>query len=99
MSHQRDNLAQKIASEATAKEATRLMLEHKLGCSPVVEGHTSLASDGDGHHALCRELLWDRTIAPVGGRVAISFGMGDDRGGGPIQAYEGHAGGAGTARA
>ena len=29
-----------ISPEATAKEATRLMLEHKIGCLPVVEGHT-----------------------------------------------------------
>jgi acetoin utilization protein AcuB len=26
--------------EATAKEAARLMLEHKIGCLPVIEGHT-----------------------------------------------------------
>jgi CBS domain-containing membrane protein len=30
----------RISPEATAKEATRLMLEHKIGCLPVVEGHT-----------------------------------------------------------
>jgi CBS domain-containing protein len=29
-----------VSPEATAKEATRLMLEHKIGCLPVVEGHT-----------------------------------------------------------
>ena len=28
-----------ISPEATAKEAARLMLEHKIGCLPVVEGH------------------------------------------------------------
>jgi len=28
-----------IAANATVKEATRLMLEHKIGCLPVVEGH------------------------------------------------------------
>jgi CBS domain-containing protein len=27
-----------VSSEATAKEAIRLMLEHKIGCLPVVEG-------------------------------------------------------------
>jgi CBS domain-containing protein len=29
-----------IAPDATIQEATRLMLEHKIGCLPVVEGHT-----------------------------------------------------------
>ncbi len=29
-----------VSPEATAKEATRLMLERKIGCLPVVEGHT-----------------------------------------------------------
>ena len=29
-----------VSPEATAKEAIRLMLEHKIGCLPVVEGHT-----------------------------------------------------------
>ena len=29
-----------VAPEATAEEAIRLMLEHKIGCLPVVEGHT-----------------------------------------------------------
>ncbi|MGH8056177.1 MAG: CBS domain-containing protein [Candidatus Entotheonellia bacterium] len=29
-----------IAPDATVKEATRLMLEHKIGSLPVVEGHT-----------------------------------------------------------
>jgi CBS domain-containing protein len=29
-----------VSPEATAKEATRLMLEHKIGCLPVVEGRT-----------------------------------------------------------
>jgi CBS domain-containing membrane protein len=29
-----------ISPEATAKEAARLMLEYKIGCLPVVEGHT-----------------------------------------------------------
>jgi len=28
-----------IAADATVKEATRLMLEHKIGCLPVAEGH------------------------------------------------------------
>jgi CBS domain-containing protein len=28
-----------VSPEATAKEAARLMLEHKIGCLPVVEGH------------------------------------------------------------
>lgn len=28
-----------VSPEATAKDATRLMLEHKIGCLPVVEGH------------------------------------------------------------
>jgi CBS domain-containing protein len=29
-----------VSPEASAKEATRLMLEHKIGCLPVVEGRT-----------------------------------------------------------
>jgi CBS domain-containing protein len=29
-----------VSPEVTAKEAIRLMLEHKIGCLPVVEGHT-----------------------------------------------------------
>jgi CBS domain-containing protein len=29
-----------VSPEATAKEAIRLMLERKIGCLPVVEGHT-----------------------------------------------------------
>jgi acetoin utilization protein AcuB len=29
-----------IAPEATVKDAARLMREHKIGCLPVVEGHT-----------------------------------------------------------
>jgi CBS domain-containing protein len=29
-----------VSPGATAKEATRLMLDHKIGCLPVVEGHT-----------------------------------------------------------
>jgi CBS domain-containing protein len=29
-----------ISPEATAKEATRLMIENKIGCLPVVEGRT-----------------------------------------------------------
>jgi CBS domain-containing protein len=29
-----------VSPEATAKEAIRLLLEHKIGCLPVVEGHT-----------------------------------------------------------
>src|SRR5215475_7961236 len=29
-----------ISPEATVQEVTRLMLEHKIGCLPVVEGHT-----------------------------------------------------------
>jgi CBS domain-containing membrane protein len=29
-----------VSPDATAKEAIRLMLEHKIGCLPVVEGHT-----------------------------------------------------------
>jgi CBS domain-containing protein len=29
-----------VSPEATAQEATRLMLEHKIGSLPVVEGHT-----------------------------------------------------------
>jgi CBS domain-containing protein len=29
-----------ISPETTTKEAARLMLEHKIGCLPVVEGHT-----------------------------------------------------------
>ena len=29
-----------VSPEATAKEATRLMLKHKIGCLPVVDGHT-----------------------------------------------------------
>ena len=28
-----------VSPEATAKEAARLMLEHKIGCLPVIEGH------------------------------------------------------------
>jgi CBS domain-containing protein len=29
-----------VSPEVAAKEAIRLMLEHKIGCLPVVEGHT-----------------------------------------------------------
>jgi CBS domain-containing membrane protein len=29
-----------VSPEATVKEATRLMLDNKIGCLPVVEGHT-----------------------------------------------------------
>jgi CBS domain-containing membrane protein len=29
-----------VSPDATAKEAIRLMLAHKIGCLPVVEGHT-----------------------------------------------------------
>jgi CBS domain-containing protein len=29
-----------VSPEGTIKEAARLMLEHKIGCLPVVEGHT-----------------------------------------------------------
>jgi len=29
-----------VSPEIAAKEAIRLMLEHKIGCLPVVEGHT-----------------------------------------------------------
>jgi CBS domain-containing protein len=29
-----------VSPEVTAKDATRLMLEHKIGCLPVIEGHT-----------------------------------------------------------
>jgi CBS domain-containing protein len=29
-----------VSPEASAKEATRLMLEHRIGCLPVVEGRT-----------------------------------------------------------
>ena len=65
-----------ISPEATAKEATRLMLEHKIGCLPVVEGHPRWHRDGDGHLALCRELIRDRAIAPVGGREAMSIETG-----------------------
>ena len=32
--------AMTVSPEATATEAARLMLEHKIGCLPVVEGHT-----------------------------------------------------------
>jgi CBS domain-containing protein len=29
-----------VSPEAMVKEAARLMIEHKIGCLPVVEGHT-----------------------------------------------------------